>query len=76
MIRRRLQQHDVERGLLQRGLRHGLRCRRRGTNLTVSGGTWSYTSGNIGIGVYYATAVRTDTAGNTATAANFGPFTR
>jgi hypothetical protein len=46
-------------------------------NPTVSaGGTWTFTTGNIGLGTYYATAVRTDTAGNTTTFNNFGPFVR
>ena len=32
--------------------------------------------GNIGGGVYYATAMQTDNAGNTGTSPDFGPFTR
>lgn len=45
-------------------------------NTVSSGGTWTYTSGNIGLGTYYATAVRTDTAGNTTVTPTFGPFVR
>ncbi len=44
--------------------------------VTVSAGTWTYSSGNIGGGTYYATATRTDTAGNTTTVTDFGPFVR
>ncbi|HZQ26354.1 MAG TPA: hypothetical protein VFA94_01535 [Acidimicrobiales bacterium] len=46
------------------------------TNLTVAAdGTWGVSTGNIGTGTWYATATRTDTAGNTTTA-TFGPFVR
>ncbi len=40
------------------------------------GGTWSFTSNNNGTGTWYAGATQTDAAGNTGTAADFGPFTR
>jgi hypothetical protein len=42
----------------------------------ASDGTWSYSSGNIGSGTYYATATQTDAAGNAGSANDFGPFIR
>jgi hypothetical protein len=45
------------------------------TGVTVqAGGTWSVLSSSNGTGLWYATAVRTDLAGNTAEYDNFGPF--
>jgi hypothetical protein len=46
------------------------------TVAVAANGSWSDSSGNIGTGTYYATAKQTDAAGNTGTAADFGPFIR
>jgi len=45
-------------------------------NIGVVSLNWTYTTGNIGSGTYYATAQQTDTAGNTGTSDTYGPFSR